>query len=193
MENGSGKGLFYGVIGVATLVVAIIGATFAWFSATASQDTGGTTVHSGTLTISYDDGTIVAANNLKPAVAPASDATCAADGSDNVCYKNNFSVGNTGTLDAKISGVLTVTTNGFEAGQLMYAVYDGANAITAPTAVPATGTADLFSGLTLTPAAGTKEYTLFIWLATTATNASQNQTMTGTINLSGSQTNATPA
>ena len=32
MEN-NGKGLFYGVIGVATLIVAIIGATFAYFNA----------------------------------------------------------------------------------------------------------------------------------------------------------------
>ena len=33
MENKNGQGIFYGVIGVATLVVAIIGATFAYFSA----------------------------------------------------------------------------------------------------------------------------------------------------------------
>lgn len=189
MENGNGKGLFYGVIGVATLVVAIIGATFAWFSATASQTEGGTTVQSGTLTISYADGTIITADNLKPAVAPASDATCAADGSDNVCYKNAFTVSNTGTLDARLSGILTVTANGFETGKLMYAVYDGNSAVTAATAVPATGTADLFSGLTLTPSAGSKTYTLLIWLDTTATNDSQGKTLTGTISVTGSQTN----
>lgn len=34
MENNNGKGIFYGVIGVATLIVAIIGATFAYFTAT---------------------------------------------------------------------------------------------------------------------------------------------------------------
>ena len=38
MEN-NGKGLFYGVIGVATLIVAIIGATFAYFTATANDTT----------------------------------------------------------------------------------------------------------------------------------------------------------
>ena len=32
-NNNNGKGIFYGVIGVATLVVAIIGATFAYFAA----------------------------------------------------------------------------------------------------------------------------------------------------------------
>jgi len=39
MEN-NGKGIFYGVIGVATLIVAIIGATFAFFSASASSEEG---------------------------------------------------------------------------------------------------------------------------------------------------------
>ena len=35
MENNNKRGIFYGVIGVATLVVAIIGATFAYFTASA--------------------------------------------------------------------------------------------------------------------------------------------------------------
>ena len=34
----NGKGIFYGVIGVATLIVAIIGATFAYFTASGSSD-----------------------------------------------------------------------------------------------------------------------------------------------------------
>ncbi len=38
-EKHNGRGIFYGVIGVATLVVAIIGATFAYFTATASNET----------------------------------------------------------------------------------------------------------------------------------------------------------
>jgi len=37
MEN-NGKGIFYGVIGVATLIVAIIGATFAFFTAQGGND-----------------------------------------------------------------------------------------------------------------------------------------------------------
>ncbi len=40
MNENNGKGLFYGVIGVATLIVAIIGATFAYFNA--SQTNTGT-------------------------------------------------------------------------------------------------------------------------------------------------------
>ena len=37
-EQKNGRGIFYGVIGVATLVVAIIGATFAYFTATAQNN-----------------------------------------------------------------------------------------------------------------------------------------------------------
>lgn len=40
MENKNGQGIFYGVIGVATLVVAIIGATFAYFSASQTAGNG---------------------------------------------------------------------------------------------------------------------------------------------------------
>ena len=39
MEN-NGRGIFYGVIGVATLIVAIIGATFAYFTASTSTNPG---------------------------------------------------------------------------------------------------------------------------------------------------------
>ena len=37
MENKNGSGIFLGVVCVATLVVAIVGATFAWFSASAGS------------------------------------------------------------------------------------------------------------------------------------------------------------
>lgn len=37
-QKNNGRGIFYGVIGVATLVVAIIGATFAYFTASASDN-----------------------------------------------------------------------------------------------------------------------------------------------------------
>ena len=37
-QKNNGRGIFYGVIGVATLVVAIVGATFAYFTATAANN-----------------------------------------------------------------------------------------------------------------------------------------------------------
>lgn len=52
-ENRKGPGIFYAVVGVATLVVAIIGATFAFFSANASNGTDiqGTTAKAGGLNL----------------------------------------------------------------------------------------------------------------------------------------------
>ncbi len=46
MENNNGKGIFYGVIGVATLVVAIIGATFAYFASTTNGAQGAAAANS---------------------------------------------------------------------------------------------------------------------------------------------------
>ena len=43
MENNNGKGIFLGVVSVATLVVAIIGATFAYFSASVTGGEGNIT------------------------------------------------------------------------------------------------------------------------------------------------------
>ena len=45
-ENNNGKGIFYGVIGIATLIVAIVGATFAYFTATAQSEEGAINVTS---------------------------------------------------------------------------------------------------------------------------------------------------
>ena len=75
MEN-NGKGIFYGVIGVATLIVAIIGATFAYFSATVSgngSDITGTTLNVSGTALSLEvnkvtfSGTTAPSNDLVPA------------------------------------------------------------------------------------------------------------------------------
>ena len=49
MENKNGQGVFYGVIGVATLIVAIIGATFAYFSASVTAGDGANGIQGQTL------------------------------------------------------------------------------------------------------------------------------------------------
>ncbi len=116
-ENNGGKGLFYGVIGVATLIVAIIGATFAWFTATAGGDKI-TTVTSGNLVIEYTEGTTLVATNLKPATedqvkAAYANNKCAHTGDvadiqnkESVCSVYQFTVKNTGSLYAKLTATL---------------------------------------------------------------------------------------
>ncbi len=116
-ENNGGKGLFYGVIGVATLIVAIIGATFAWFTATAAGDQK-TIVTSGNLVIEYTDSTTLVATNLKPATedqvkAAYANNKCAHTGdvadiqnNESVCSVYQFTVNNTGSLYAKLTATL---------------------------------------------------------------------------------------
>ena len=55
------------IIGIATLLIAILGATFAYFSATARSEENDVTVKSAFVSISYDGGTEIKASNLIPA------------------------------------------------------------------------------------------------------------------------------
>lgn len=54
------------VIGIATLLIALLGATFAYFSATARSAENDVTVKSAYVSISYDGGTEIKATNLIP-------------------------------------------------------------------------------------------------------------------------------
>ncbi len=78
MENRNGQGIFLGVVSVATLIVAIIGATFAFFSAQVTANESGDNITGGTngdLASAMDlmvkkvtwTGTTAASNNLVPA------------------------------------------------------------------------------------------------------------------------------
>lgn len=210
-ENG-GKGLFYGVIGVATLIVAIIGATFAWFTATA-EDTGSVSVQAGTLTITYENGTQIAAGNLKPATEsqvlaaynagnckyqvpgdPANSETY----EEQICYANSFTVTNTGTLAAVVTSTLSNVTNGFS-DNLVYKVFDGTTLATlTETEGTALGTNTTLTGLAANmtiPATtnNSKTFTILIWLKSAADNTDQGKTYTATIGTTAIQTNAPAA
>ena len=54
------------IIGVATLLIAIFGATFAYFTATARSEQGEVTVKSAMISISFERGTEIKAENLIP-------------------------------------------------------------------------------------------------------------------------------
>jgi len=62
MENKlNARDLFYGIVAVATLIVAIIGATLAYFSITASSREGAVNATAATVSINYNDGQQVSA------------------------------------------------------------------------------------------------------------------------------------
>ena len=69
MDEVKGQSIFLSIIGIATLLVAIVGATFAWFSITVSGNENPTdiVINSGTLgQVNFNDGTAIDIGNLMP-------------------------------------------------------------------------------------------------------------------------------
>jgi len=79
MENKKGSGIFLGVIGVATLIVAIIGATFAFFSANAASATDAVQAKGAVLKLGYSDDK---GDNLKFHLIPAENDIALYSGTD---------------------------------------------------------------------------------------------------------------
>ena len=124
-NNGRGTGIFYGVIGVATLIVTIIGATFAYFSASTNSDVDAIATGGATLTLGFED---TADTYIKQNLVPADetdtgwatrskiDATtgCVDLNGNNYCSVYQFTVTNTSTSSAQtIYANFKVQTNSF--------------------------------------------------------------------------------
>ena len=151
MENNRrGSEIFLGVIGVATLVVAIIGATFAFFSASANSEEDAITTGSTTITLDYEDDTLGIRNLLIPAservatyaalnqtgTGSGNNLQCTDDYGNEVCSVYEFTVSNSGTTPQAITFTVDVALNGFT--NLKYKVYSGVAAdLTAGTTEPA--------------------------------------------------------
>ena len=172
MENKKGNGIFLGVIGVATLIVAIIGATFAYFSASTSSANNAISVNSTQLSLGYSDDTSKLKTNLIPATDEiakfgATDTThintkgaCIDDNGNEVCGVYDFFVGNpSGTTAQKIYANITVVTNTFT--NLYFTILDE----TGTAVIPATSfkfdsdDTNKTAGDTKTNADGTVTYT----------------------------------
>ena len=128
-EKNKGRGIFYGVIGVATLVVAIIGATFAYFTATVSSNgneiTGnaasvsfGLTVTRAETTDQTNGGLIPMSNSMvqsavyvggKPSVgAGANNIACVDDNGNSVCQIYRVTVTNTSSAALFLDGYVSL-------------------------------------------------------------------------------------
>ena len=73
----SGTGIFYAVVGVATLLIAIVGATFAYFSA--SKTATGTSISGSTHNVSPSNFTLTTAKHTFSGTTAASNALVPAD------------------------------------------------------------------------------------------------------------------
>ncbi len=68
MNDNKSRDIFYGVVAVATLIVALIGATLAYFSMNASSNEGAVNAKAAVVSIDYKDGQdlLMQAENLIP-------------------------------------------------------------------------------------------------------------------------------
>ncbi len=120
-QKNNGRGIFYGVIGVATLVVAIIGATFAYFTATQSNNN---TITGNMATIQFGlnvtkvthvdetkGGMIPMSNNMVDAAVtnPADDGgTCVDNNGNAVCQIYKIVATNTGSASLFLDGYVSL-------------------------------------------------------------------------------------
>lgn len=192
-ENRKGPGVFYAVIGVATLVVAIIGATFAYFTATGSDDTtvAGKAATAGlslTVTKVSTDATggliPIAESLLNNGLAgdtASGDKMCLDKDSNTVCQVYKITVENTGTAPARLDGTLTLTAAGYS--NLKWANINKGAGLTADAEPDDVGTNLNASSVTsitaneLYTAGQTKYYYIMVYI--NETNTSQNETDTG--------------
>lgn len=143
MKNDNrGRDIFMGVVAVATLIVAIVGATLAYFSITASSNEGVVNATAAIISIEYNDGQQVTAqaDELIPSVfnvvqsvyetnvkdsEVAEDVTtigntCIDSNSRQVCSAYRFTIRS--DIERTVSATLSNEYNGFT--YLSYAVYD---------------------------------------------------------------------
>lgn len=66
MDREDKRGIFFGVIGVLTLIVAIIGASLAYFSINANSEPDALTVQAATVQIVYKDGGTISVEDIIP-------------------------------------------------------------------------------------------------------------------------------
>ena len=138
-NNGKGAGIFYGVIGVATLVITIIGATFAYFSATTNSADDAVQAGGAKITLAYDDSINATAKGLKENLIPvdpekagfnigyvgAGDNKCKDDNGNNICSVYTFTVSNPSgnTVAQRIFGSVTPKSNTFT--NFKFAIFKG--------------------------------------------------------------------
>ena len=183
----NGQGIFFGVIGVATLIIAMIGATLAYFTATAKSEEGAVSAKAAAVAIKYSDSQVVKADSLIPASEDVAKTAyqynldeseettqCLDKHGRQVGSVYHFEVENQGT-ETSITGNFTIVKNEFT--NLKYMVYDVTAGTptevvaTSPLSAQASQTVSIF-GLTsggqlkqeTIPASTTKKYDVVIYL-----------------------------
>jgi len=143
MERENSKGILFGVLGVMTLIIAILGASLAYFTAVDRSEENAVQVQAATVTITYVQGQVLQASDLIPATQTVVETAYAKSGEEQcldskgkkVCSVFRFEAKNGSENDLNITGKILTTTqlseNDGEDGlqtrefdNLSYIVYD---------------------------------------------------------------------
>lgn len=202
-ENRKGTGVFYAVVGVATLVVAIIGATFAYFSASATNDTdvGGTTASGASLGIAItkvsDEATAknmipMLSTDLQKGVTGTASKSCIDANNNTVCQVYKVTVTNgSADIGINVKGTMNLTST---AKNMKWQVLTDATTVNADATTTAQGAVGTIVDNQALTASGTHDFYLVIWLD--ETNAAQDaddagKTFNGTITFNGVNSDGT--
>ena len=197
-ENRKGTGVFYAVVGVATLVVAIIGATFAYFSASATNDTDvkGSTASGASLAVAVtkvsDEATsknmipMLSTDLQKGVTGTTGKCSCIDANGNTVCQVYKVTVTNgSADIGINVKGTMNLTST---AKNMKWQVLTDAKTVNADATTVAQGTAGTIVDNQALTASGTHDFYLVIWLD--ETNAAQDaddagKTFNGTITFNG--------
>lgn len=202
-ENRKGTGVFYAVVGVATLVVAIIGATFAYFSASATNDTDvkGTTASGASLGIAItkvsDEATAknmipMLSTDLQKGVTGTDSKSCIDANNNTVCQVYKVTVTNgSGDIGINVKGTMNLTST---AKNMKWQVLTDATTVNADATTTVQGAVGTIVDNQALTASGTHDFYLVIWLD--ETNAAQDaddagKTFNGTITFNGVNSDGT--
>lgn len=192
-ENNNGRGLFYGVIGVATLIVAIIGATFAYFSVSANiankNDIAGSTVElsettiTGTLTrVTQSTVAMVPlkTEDLQKGITGENGQQCIDKNGAKVCDIYTLTINNSSDAPVSLAGDLTITAT--DMADLRWSLLESTSSATGATAKKVSETTIVANEL-LAANDGSKTYYFVIWFNETEENqnAQAGKSYTGTV------------
>ena len=192
-ENNNGRGLFYGVIGVATLIVAIIGATFAYFSVSANiannSDIAGSTVElsdttiTGTLTrVTPSTVSMVPlkTEELQEGITGEGGQQCIDANGAKVCDIYTLTINNTSNAPVSLAGNLNITAT--DMADLRWSLLESPDSATGATAKAVSDTVIVANEL-LAAKTGTKTYHFVIWFNETELeqNTQAGKSYTGTV------------
>lgn len=192
-ENNNGRGLFYGVIGVATLIVAIIGATFAYFSVSANitnnDGISGDTVNvsdttvTGTLTRETPSTVSMVplkTEDLQKGITGEGGQQCIDKNGAKVCDIYTLTINNTSNAPVSLAGNLNITAT--DMADLRWSLLESPDSATGATAKAVSDTV-IVANEVLAAKTGTKTYHFVIWFNETdlEQNTQAGKSYTGTV------------